>query len=393
MEVRIAGVGMTPFGKHIGSSLGDLARQAATLALSNAGLAIDSVDAVFFSNAAEGLLGGQECIRGEVAMRGTGLLGKAVINVENACASGSSAVHLAQMAIRSGQYECVLVIGAEKMMETEKPAVFQAMSAGTDLAELEDLRSRIGGAPDRTVFMDIYAASARRYMVEAQATLHDFAAVAVKNRTAAALNPMAQFRKPVTVEEVLAGREIIAPLTLAMCSPIGDGAAAIVLTSADFARKHGLSSNVRIAASVIKTGRAEIVGDNAATLASRAAFEMASLGPADIDVVELHDATASAELALYEDIGLCARGGGAEYLRSRATGLGATQAVNSSGGLLCRGHPIGATGVAQLVELTEQLQGRSGERQREGARTALAENGGGWIANDAAVAVVTILTR
>ncbi len=388
--VLVAGVGMTPFGKRTGESLGDLAKTAAESALLDAGLAASDVGMVYFTNGCDGLLSGQECIRGEVALKHTGLRGKPIVNVENACASGSSGLYLASMSIRSGEHDVALVVGAEKMTECDKFSVFQAMSAGSDLEALDELRERVGGAPNRTVFMDIYASSARAYMAKTGATQEDFATVAVKSRRAASLNPIAQYRNPTSIEDVLNGRLIVDPLTLSMCSPIGDGGAAVLLVSESFARKRGLSG-VRLLACSLSTGLIEKDQPSAASRAAHMAFEKAGLGPEDVDVVEVHDATASAEVMLYEDLGLCRPGEGVAYLHSGATGLGGRQAVNSSGGLLCRGHPIGATGCAQIVELTQQLRGLSGARQREGARIALAENGGGYMGYDAAAAVVTLL--
>lgn len=187
-------------------------------------------------------------------------------------------------------------------------------------------------------------------------------------------------------------RAIAGPLTLPMCSPIGDGAAALVVMSADRAQRRGISA-VSIDASVVMTGLDELDAPVAAARAAEAAYERAGIGPEDVHVVEVHDATASAELGLYEDLRLCAPGEAAKLLASGDTAINGRVAVNSSGGLLSRGHPIAATGCAQLVELCDQLRGRAGDRQREGASVALAENGGGWLGRDAAVAVVTVLSR
>ena len=224
------------------------------------------------------------------------------------------------------------------------------------------------------------------------ATAEDFAAVAVKSHRAAALNPKAQFRKEVTLAEVLASRVIADPLTLLMCSPIADGAAAVIVTTEAWARKHG-ADYARLSASAIATGKGDGDGPTAAQLAARRAYEQAGVSPADIHVAEVHDASSPAELIYYEELGLCAQGDGPKLLRSGATDLGGRICVNPSGGLLSKGHPVGATGVGQLVELMDQLRGRSGPRQRPGAKVALAENGGGYIGEDSAVGVVTILTR
>lgn len=391
-RVVVAGVGMTPFGYFIERDVRSLAEEALREALTDASAVAADVGFVAFANAAGGLLTGQECIRGEVALRYTGLLGKPIVNVENACASGSSALHLAWLQIASGQCDVAVAIGAEKLSHADKRVPMAGMSAGTDLGELESMRVRLNGAPDRTIFMDIYAESARKYMESSGATSGDLAQVAVKSHRAAAMNPKAQFRKEVSEQDVLSSRPVVDPLTLLMCSPIGDGAAAVILMSEDLARGKGLEL-VFVRASVLMTGLGGEEGPSAAVRASHRAYEIAGIGPDELDVVELHDATASAELTLYEEIGLCGAGEAPTLLRSGATGLNGRVAVNSSGGLLSRGHPIGATGCAQIVELVDQLRHRSGPRQREGAGVALAENGGGYMGNDAAAAVVTILSR
>jgi acetyl-CoA acetyltransferase len=405
--VMVAGVGMTRFGKFLERHTRSLAEEATGEALADAGIGPERVDKVFFGNAASGLVTGQEMIRGQVALRNTGLLGLPIINVENACASSSTAFHLAWMAVASGQAEVALAVGAEKLTHEDKRRAFEAIGAAVDLDEREALQGRFsdaaagpdGGSPmalaaevatasaSRSFFMDVYADSARRYMEKSGATARDFAEVAVKSHDHAALNPKAQYRNRVTAEEVLGSREIAYPLTLLMCSPIGDGAAALVLCSEEYARR---TDAVRVLASCLVSVRE---GDEKGTAARAAekAYEASGLGPEDLDVVELHDAAAPAELDLYEELGLCGPGEGHELLRSGATRLGGRVPVNTSGGLLSKGHPIGATGCAQLVELVEQLRGRAGERQVEGARIALAENGGGFLGTDTAVVGVNVL--
>ena len=391
-SVVIAGVGMTPFGYFLDQSIRDLAQAAAVGALADASLEAKDIGFVAFSNAASGLMTGQECVRAEAALRNTGLSGVPMINVENACASGSSAFHLAWLQVASGQVDVALVVGAEKLSHPDKSVAFRAMGAGTDLSELESLQKRWGGAPDRTIFMDIYAQMAKSFMERSGASKEDFARIAVKSHRGGALNPKAQFRKEVTLEQVLNSRPIADPLHLLMCSPIGDGAAALVLMTREAAEKKGLDV-VQVKASVLTTGLGDGEGPTAAHRAAYRAYDIAGIGPEDIHVAEVHDATASAELALYEDLGFCAEGDAVSLLRSGATDIGGRIAVNSGGGLMSRGHPIGATGCAQLVELVDQLRHRAGPRQREGATIAMAENGGGWIGRDAAVAAVTILAR
>ncbi len=392
----VIGTGMTQFGRHLGRSLKSLAEEAVREALGDAQVSTDEVGIIFFGNAAGGLLTGQECIRGQASLRDTGLLGKPIVNVENACASSSSALSLAKMAIESGQFDVAIAVGAEKMYNAEdRTAPLRALEAAADLSELAALKQRIGsdvGNPG-SVFMDLYSDLARRFMERTGTTAEDYARVAVKSRKHGLLNPKAQFHQDVTVHDVLASKMISAPLTLMMCSPIGDGAAALVVSSRAFAQKRGVPA-VTIRACEVRSGTGG--GDGVmpvAQAAARAAYERAGVGPKDLHVLELHDAAAPAELILYEQLGLVEHASeGKALLASGDTAVGGRLPVNPSGGLMSKGHPIGATGAAQLVELVDQLRGRCGQRQRAGATLALAENGGGWIGDDAASAVVTILS-
>jgi acetyl-CoA acyltransferase len=392
-RVVVAGGGMTAFGKFLNRNLRSLTKEAVDAALSDACASLSDVELVVFGNAMAGMVSGQECVRAEAALRETELFGRPMINVENACASGSTAVHVARMAVASGQCEAALAIGAEKLAHTDKTVAFRAMESAVDQEEADDLKRRFGiQGNERSIFMDVYAELTRAYMKRSGAGPEDFAAVAVKSHQAAALNPKAQFRNEVSAAEVLQSRMIAEPLTLLMCSPIADGAAAVLVTTEAWARRHG-SHYVYLAASALVTGAGDRGGRTGSSRAAERAYRQAGVEPRDVDVVELHDASAPAELMHYEDLQLCGEGEGAELLRSGATALGGRLPVNPSGGLLSKGHPVGATGVAQIVELIDQLRGRCGARQRDGAKVALADNGGGFIGTDAAVAVATILTR
>jgi acetyl-CoA acyltransferase len=410
-EVYVAGAAMTRFGKFPDTTIRALAEEATRGALDDAGVTAADIGMVFFSNAVAGILTNQEMIRGQVALRHTGLLGVPMVNVENACASASSAFHLACMAVGSGAVDVALAVGSEKLTHEDRARSFAAIGTAVDQLQLAELQqwtssgsagsplpeqagspSQAGGSGGkRSFFMDIYAASSRAYMKSSGATREDFAEVAVKSHRHAALNPYAQYRTELTVDDVLASREIAAPLTLLMCSPIGDGAAALVVCSAEMARR--LGARVRVRACCLVSGRDRGPGEpGAVERAAHGAYEQAGVGPADLDVVELHDAAAPAELITYEELGLCAAGDGPALLASGATALGGRLPVNLSGGLLSKGHPIGATGCGQLVELAEQLRGRCGPRQAAGARVALAQNGGGFLGTDAAAMVVTVLS-
>ncbi len=407
-EVDIVGAAMTRFGKFPDRSIRSLAEEAVGAGLTDAGLTAADVGMVFYSNAVAGILTGQEMIRGQVALRHTGLLGKPIVNVENACASASTAFHLAVAVVAAGMVDVALAIGAEKLTHEDKARSFAAIGTAVDLSQLDELRrwtaGRDSGNSDggdgtaaaegkRSFFMDVYAANTRGYMSRTGATVEDFAQVAVKSHQHAALNPNAQYRNPVTVREVLASRTVSRPLTLLMCSPIGDGAAAVVVCSAERARRLP-AEPVRVRGCALVSGTDHVNGEpNAVQRAAAQAYEQAGIGPQDLDVLEVHDAAAPAELITYEELGLCGPGDGPGLLRSGETHLGGSRVVNPSGGLLSKGHPIGATGCGQIVELADQLRGRCGKRQVEGARVALAENGGGFLGSDAAAMVVSVLSR
>jgi acetyl-CoA acetyltransferase len=242
------------------------------------------------------------------------------------------------------------------------------------------------------MFMDIYAAVARAHMQRYGTTAEQFAMVSAKNSLHGSMNPRAQFREALTVEQVLAAPMIAEPLTRPMCSPIGDGAAAVVLVSEAKARQLGIARPVRVVSTVLVSGWDHgLDEDGAGEVSSRQVYEEAGVTPGDFDVVELHDASAPGEILAYEYLGLCPKGEGGRLVQDGATKLGGRQPVNTSGGLLRKGHPVGATGVAQIVELTEQLQGRCGPRQVQGARLALAQNGGGNIGVDVAAMCVSVL--
>src|ERR1022692_4915041 len=241
-RVTVAGVGMTRFGKYSDRGVRSLAEEAVGDALKDAGVAPKEIEAVFFSNAIAGLITGQEMIRGQVALRNTGILGVPLFNVENACASASSAFHLAWMAVASGLYDVALAVGAEKMSHPDKSLTFRAIGTAVDLDQMRELQARMGsrekkingaesGGEKKSFFMDIYAASTREYMKLSGATAETFADIAVKSHKFGALNPKAQYHDRVTREQVLAAREVSPPLTVLMCSPIGDGSAAAVVMS------------------------------------------------------------------------------------------------------------------------------------------------------------------
>ncbi|MBW2447831.1 MAG: thiolase family protein, partial [Deltaproteobacteria bacterium] len=402
----VAGVGMTPFGKHMDTGLKALGAEAVTAALADAGIGQDELECAYVGNAAAGLVTGQESIRGQVILRSIGIGKLPVINVENACASASTAFNQAAAMVTAGMYDIVLALGVEKLYHPDKKKSFGAFSGAVDVEAMAAIMKGLqqgaakGGAKSassgagekRSMFMDIYAAMARGHMAQYGTTAEQFAMVSAKNSFHGSMNPRAQFREAMTVEEVLAAPMIAEPLTRPMCSPIGDGGAAVVIVSEKKAREMGIQNPVKVVSSVLVSGWDHgMEEDGAAEVCAKTAYEEAGVGPEDLSVVECHDASAPAEVLATESLSLCPKGDGGKLVEEGATRLGGRIPVNTSGGLLRKGHPVGATGIAQIVELTEQLQGRSGDRQVEGASVGLAHNGGGNIGTDAAAMCVTIL--
>ncbi len=413
-DVYVIGVGMVRIGKYLELSIKDLARRAAVEALGDAGVAKEDLQAAWFSNGAWGYFSGQHYIRGQVALRGMGICGIPITNVENACAGGATAFHAAWMGVASGLYDCVMAIGAEKLYSDDKGKMFGAFSGAVDVerpeTQLEAWRglsaglsleippdADSGGAgKDRSPFMDVYASWGRWHMATYGTTQRQLAVIASKNHSHSALNPLAQFRKPMSVEEVLAGRLVTWPLTVPMCAPIGDGGAAAILCSGDHLARVSSARAVKVRASALASGTDRGIDEEFRDIGTRLArqvYEKAGVGPEDIDVAEVHDATAFGELHQTEALGFCPPGEGGRFAESGATRLGGRLPINPSGGLESRGHPIGASGLAQIHELVTQLRHEAGQRQVEGCRIALAENGGGNLGFEEAAMCVHLLER
>lgn len=409
-EAFILGVGMTPFGRHLATPLAALAEAAVAEALADAGIGPEAVEWVAFANAVQGAMEGQHGIRGQCALAGAGLGRAPVVNVENACASATSALHLAAAQVLAGAADIALAVGAEKMACAEPARALAAFEGSWDIARraetLERLRAMgeamavpsearaAEAAGARSVFMDVYAAFARHHMARFGTTPRQIAAVAAKNHAHSVGNPRAQYRRAFTVDEVLAARPVAWPLTLPMCSPVSDGAAAAVVVSGAAARRLGSGRAVRIRAMAAGSGGRTDPDDLArhvSRLTALRLWERAGLGPGDVDVVECHDATAFGEIQQSETLGFAGFGEGGPLAESGATALGGRIPFNPSGGLESKGHPIGATGLGQIFELVTQLRGAAGPRQVAGARLALAENGGGLRGVEEAAIALTLL--
>ena len=409
-RASIAGVSMTRFGKFLNKSVKDLVQESVSDVLVDAGLSKDDVEAIFFGNCVQGHLEGQDMIRGQVALRPMGFEKLPIFNVENACATASTALHLGYNYICSGAADIVLAIGVEKMNSEDKDLMFSAFDGAWDVHNIDLNRktfeemskniSTINNLPKQekkvSVFMEVYAGWCRKHMEIYGTTRHQIAAVASKNHMNSVANDKAQYRKPFTVEDVLNSQTVIHPLTLPMCSPISDGAAAAIICSPAGLKKlkGSIKRHIQIRASVVQTGSNRDILDSKKHI-TRLAAEKAyncGIGPDDLDFLEVHDATAIGEIIEMEALGVCEQGEGGAFAEKGFTALTGTIPVNPSGGLESKGHPIGATGLGQIYELVTQLRGEAKSRQVESPRVALAQNGGGVYGIEEAVSAVTILS-
>jgi acetyl-CoA acetyltransferase len=415
-DVFVIGAGMTKFGKYLDRNMKSIADEAVKSALAHAGLDKSDIRMAAVGNAYQGLVTGQESIRGQVVLRSMGIGDIPVVNVENACCSSATAFQTAWLNVASGLHDVALVLGMEKMYMEDREKRLKLFSSSADVeviemfvqamkADAERKRKEAearGETPDEkkkdkkggSAFMDLYAAATRMHMDKYGLTQRQLAVVSSKNHTNSKNNPYAQYQTPYTVDEILAAPLVAFPLTQPMCSPVGDGAAALILCSEDVVKKRGISKPVKVLATVLGGGKDR--GFDEPDLTERLvhkAYETAGVGPEDIDVAEVHDASAFGEVIQSEGLGFCAKGEGGIFAEQGHSALGGKLPINPSGGLESKGHPVGATGAAQIVELVWQLRGEAEGRQVENARTALAENGGGNIGIEEAAMVITILQK
>jgi len=417
-DVYVIGTHSTSFGKKPELSFKDLARETYLGVLTDAGLeAGDDIEFAYFGNCAmhgakQGTIRGQVCT---IELVDEGLFPKRVplINVEGACATGSMAFHSAWKDILSGQSDLVLAMGVEKLFLPKaaadpemKKRMMKGFMNGVDNFDLPRLfaeyerAAEVADVPfaagtDRSFFMDTYAVQAALHMKRYGTTQRQIAAGAAKNHNYGALNPLAQYRFTQTVDQVLEDRLISFPLTRAMCAPIGDGAASALLCSKRYLDRVAPAVRaraVRVRASALAGGYYRSVDEPSLShVAARKAYHFAGLGPADIDVAEVHDACSFCEIYQVEMMGFCEFGQGGSFVESGATGPGGKVPTNTSGGLVSKGHPVGATGLSMLYELAQQLRGEAGGRQVVGARVALQQNGGGVIGLEEAACSVILL--
>ena len=377
-QVAVIGVGMTRFGKFPDRSVEDLGREACWAAIQDAGIDPRDIQAAFCGHIYQGSVAGQR-ILAEL-----GLTGIPIYNIENACASSSSGMELACLGILSGQWDMVMALGAEKLYGKIHGAIAPDES---------DIEGDLG-----IVAPGFWAMRARRHMHQYGTTAEQLAEVSVKNHRNGCLNPHAQYQKPVTVEEVLASRLIADPLHLLDCCPIGDGAAAAILVSDRVVRKYSAQpiwvAGIAFTTGSVESGAGDSTFEQLTDRAAKDAYARAGIGPEDVDVAEVHDCFTIAEIVRMESLGLCPRGEGGRWVAEGRTEIGGEIPINPSGGLLAKGHPVGATGIAQVAEIVWQLRGNAGDRQVEGATVGLTHNRGGIVGGtEGAACCVTILKR
>ncbi|MGH9096776.1 MAG: thiolase family protein [Acidimicrobiales bacterium] len=382
-DVFIVGTGIIPMNRR-DRTMEDMSHQVVAEALADADVDPADVNLVIFGNAMAGRLVDQGCLRGQSFLRQAGLRNAGVVNIDNSCGGGASALHMGTLASMGGT-PTVLAVGVEKMWTGDRGETLAGIEDGVPLVERIRMHENLEN-PSGSVLMALNASWCKKQMEERDATPEQFAAAAVKSRYHGALNPNAQFQTEITIEEVLGAPSIVPPLTRWMCSSFTDGAAAAVLSLTK------TPGSPRIRTSTIRSGNGDIDYHERLAETALAAWEDAGIDPTDADLVELHDATSAEELYALESLGFFKPGdAGPATLAgdTRVGGRGVT--VNTSGGLVARGHPLGATGIAQIVELTSQLRGQAGARQVEGARLAIAANTGGIIGTDAGFIGIHVL--
>ncbi len=383
MKVAVIGIGTTEFGENWDKNLRQLAIEAGTKAILDAGIRGRDLDAIYLGNMSAGRFVGQE----HVAALVSGELGLSIpsMRVEGACASGGLALRQGIFSILSGQHDIVLVGGAEKMTDLMTDGVTSSLMGAAD----QEWEAYYG-----VTFPSLYAMIARRHMFEFGTTREQMAKVAVKNHHNGTLNPIAQFKKEITIEQVLNSPMVADPLTLFDCSPITDGAAALILCKEEWAKKYTddpvyIIGSGQASDTLALHDRRSLTTLDATVKAAKEAYKQAGITVKDVDVAEVHDCFTIAEIVATEDLGFCKKGDGGKLLDEGATEIGGSIPVNTSGGLKAVGHPVGATGVKQAVEIMLQLRGKAGKRQVKNAKIGLTHNVGG----SGATAVVHIFSR
>jgi acetyl-CoA acetyltransferase len=396
---------MTPFGKFPEKGLKDLAREAVAEALADAGIEKGRIEAAYVGNAAAGVMTGQHMIRGQVVLDPLGINRIPIYNIENACASSSFAFNLACTAVAAGVHDCVLVLGFEKLYHSDKAKSFLALESGVDVVDYKNhfrrLEENLGNGEKilsedgqkRSRLLDVYAFRTRQYMERYGLTREHFARLAVKAHRNGALNSRAQYQEEVTLDEVLASGDVVFPFTRMMCAPVSDGGAAAIVCSKSVVQRFA-SRPIWVSSSVVGSGQVD--GGMEEPVTSRMAsklYETSGIGPNEIDVVELHDTTSSAEIMYLIELGLCSGEESGKRIETGYFNLDGGLPVNPSGGLTTKGHPVGATGLAQIYEIVHQLRGTAGGRQVKNPKVGMTHNGGGILGIDAGALALHIFKK
>jgi len=409
--IYIAGIAMTVFGRHFERSLHDLAGEALQGALKDANCQASDIGVAYYGSMTNGALQGQFGIPGQVVFSKIGVEGIPIFNVENACASGSSAFYLAVQSLKAGATDVALAVGAEKMNIPDKAKAFALLNAGWDVSRTEEVYQTLikmgeGIVPPEgsestepySKAMSMYAALCRYHMSTYGTTQRQIAAVCAKNHQHSVHNPYSQFRKSFTIDEVLGAAPITYPLTLPMCAPLSDGSAAAIICTEDGLKRIGADKSrcIKVTASVMRSFTHRQLDQperQIGHLTAKQAYEIAGLGPEDMDVAEVHDASAMGEIIQAENLGFVTFGEGGPAAERGEFTIGGRMPINPSGGLESKGHPLGATGIGQIYELVTQLRGEAGARQVQGARHAIQENGGGLQGIEEAALAIHILSK
>ncbi len=396
-DVAVVGVGMNRFGKYPDKGIKELVAESVNKALADADIEKDLIEAAYMGSAATGLMTGQEMIRAQVTLSDMGIEAIPMYNVENACASSSSAFHMAWAAVGAGIYDVALVVGFEKLYDEDKKKSFKALGAAVDVEMVKQFLEEFekqqkskekilskGAGEKKSIFMDMYAYYTKGYMKRFGLTQEHFAKIAVKSHKNGAMNPHAQYQEEVTLEQVLTSGDVAFPLTRMMCSPIGDGSAAAIICSKEKAAQFK-NHPVWIASSVVGSGKLHGALDD--TITSRIGpktFEMAGITPKDLDLIEVHDATSPSEIITMIELGICPGEEAPAWIDGGVMEITGDMPTNTSGGLASKGHPIGATGMGQIHEVVLQLRGDAGPRQVKNPKYGMTHNGGGILGVDAA---------
>ncbi len=405
-DVAIVGIGMIKFDRYPEKGIKDLVRESVEKTLKDADIQPHELEAAYVGSAAPGIMTGQEQIKAQVTLSAMGIDTIPMYNIENACASSSSAFNMAWTAVGAGVHDCALVVGFEKLYDKDKMKSFMALGTAVDIemamTHLENFQKKQGkeesiisaeGGKSKSIFMDMYAYYTKMYMERCGLTQEHFGKICVKSHKNGAFNPHAQYQKEVTLDEVLNSGDVSFPLTRMMCSPICDGAAAAIICTKEKARQFA-TKPIWVEGSVVGSGR--ITDDLSDTLTKRLGprvFEAAGVGPDEIDVIEVHDATSPSEIITLIELGICPADEAARWIDEGVMEVNGRKPSNTSGGLASKGHPIGATGMGQIYEITQQLRGTAGKRQVENPKIGMTHNGGGILGIDAAAMALHIFKR